>query len=231
MHEFSYKLVSGVVEELRTSDMHVNYLKSAESFKKMSGLTSIVQAATGESGAVHSAQAATSDGDPVTGFGMSVGGKWVSGSFWEVGFRAGDEVQLVGYQKGNDFIAVAVIDVKENKIWMQPHSERGTLAKKYHLLKCCGYSFIGLCIFEILLGFFSGFPMWFVLICSAFINPIILFVTVGLSWKDFMDFSKEMNRVGKALGIAEPEKIDLFKSTRKSRKSGKPALPMGVYYL
>ncbi|MDQ4624276.1 putative type VI secretion system effector [Janthinobacterium lividum] len=231
MHEFSYKLVSGVVEELRTSDMHVNYLKSAESFKKMSGLTSIVQATTGESGAVQSAQAATSDGDPVTGFSMSVGGKWVSGSFWEVGFRAGDEVQVVGYQKGNDFIAVAVIDVKEKKIWMQPHSERGTTAKKYHLLKCCGYSFVGLCIFEILLGFFTGFPMWFVLICSAFINPIILFVTVGLSWKDFMSFAKEMNRVGKALVIAEPEKIDLFKSTRKSRKSGKPALPMGVYYL
>lgn len=46
-----------------------------------------------------------------------------------------------------------------------------------------------------------------------------------------MGFSKEMNRVGKALGIAEPEKIDLFKSTKKSIKSGKPALPMGVYYL
>ncbi|MCC7712994.1 hypothetical protein [Janthinobacterium lividum] len=129
MHELSYKLLSGVVEDLRTFDMHVKYLKSAESFRKISDLTAIVQAAAGEPGAVHSAQAATSDGDPVTGFSMSVGGKWVSGSFWEVGFRAGDEVQLVGYQKGNDFIAVAVVDVKENKIWMQPHSERGTTAK------------------------------------------------------------------------------------------------------
>ncbi|QKY08865.1 putative type VI secretion system effector [Janthinobacterium lividum] len=231
MHEFSYKLVSGVVEELRTSDIQVNYLKSAESFKKISRLTAIVQAAAGEPGAVHSAQAVTNDGDNVTAFTMNVGGKLVAGSFWEVGFKDGDEIQVVGYQKGNEFIAVAVVDVKERKIWMQPHSERGTLAKKYHLLKCCGYSFIGLCIFEILLGFFTGFPMWFVLICSAFINPIILFVTVGLSWKDFMSFAKEMNRVGKALVITEPEKIDLFKSTRKSRKSGKPALPMGVYYL
>ena len=231
MHELSYKLLSGIVEDLRTSDMHVNYLKNTELFEKMSGLTSIVQAAVGESGAVHSAQAAASDGDPVTGFTMNVGGKWVTGSFWEFGFKDGDEIQVVGYQKGNEFIAVAIVDVKENKIWMQPQSERGTLAKKYHLLKCCGYSFIGLCVFEILLGFFTGFPMWFVLICSAFINPIILFVTVGLSWKDFMNFAKEMNRVGKALVITDPEKIDLFKSTRKSRKSGKPALPMGVYYL
>ncbi|MGX9782972.1 hypothetical protein JAB1_15600 [Janthinobacterium sp. MP5059B] len=231
MHELSYQLISGIVGGLKTSNVNVNYLRNGESFKKMSSLTAVVQAAAGEPGAVHSAQAAASDGDPVTGFTMNVGGKLVAGSFWEVDFRDGDEVQVVGYEKGNEFFAVAVVDVKEEKIWMQPHCERGTIAKKYHLLKCCGYSFIGLCIFEILLGFFTGFPIWFVLICSAFINPIILFVTVGLSWKDFMNFAKEMNRVGKALVITEPEKIDLFKSTRKSRKSGKPALPMGVYYL
>ncbi len=231
MHELSYKLVNGAVEDLRTSDMHVNYLKSAEQFKKTSGLAAIVQVAAGEPGAVHSMQAATSDGDPVTGFTMNVGDKLVTGSFWEVDFRDGDEVQVVGYEKGNEFIAVAVVDVKEEKIWMQPHCERGTIAKKYHLLRCCGYAFIGLYILAILAAFFGGMPVWFMLICATFSTPIILFVTVGLSWKDFMEFSKEMNRVGKALGIAEPEKIDLFKSTRKSRKSGKPALPMGVYYL
>ena len=129
MHELSYKSVTGVVEDLRTSNMHVNYLKNTESFKKMSGLTAVVQAAVGEPGTVHSAQAAASDGDPVTGFTMNVGGKLVTGSFWEVGFKDGDEIQVVGYQKGNEFIAVAVVDVKESKIWMQPHSERGTLAK------------------------------------------------------------------------------------------------------
>lgn len=78
---------------------------------------------------------------------------------------------------------------------------------------------------------FGGIPVWFMLICVTFSIPIILFLTVGLSWKDFMGFSKEMNRVGAALAIAEPEKIDLFKSTKKVRKSGKPALPMGMYYL
>ena len=137
----------------------------------------------------------------------------------------------MGIKKSKEFIAVAVVDIKENKIWMQPHSERGTIAKKYHLLKCCGYAFIGLYVLAILAALFGGIPVWFMLICATFSTPIILFLTVGLSWKDFMEFSKEMNRVGKALGIAEPEKIDLFKSTRKSRNSGKPALPMGVYYL
>lgn len=36
------------------------------------------------------------------------------------------------------------------------------------------------------------------------------------------------SRVGKVLEIAEPEKIDLFKS---AKNSGKPDLPMGVFYL
>lgn len=231
MHELSYKLVSGVVENLRTADTHVNYLRSAASFKKMSGLTSIVQAAAGEPGVIHSAQAAASDGDPVTGFSMKVNGNLIAGSFWEIDFKDGDEVQVVGYKKGDEFIAVAVVDVKENKIWMQPHCERGTVSKKYHLLTCCGYALIGLYVFQILAGFLGGIPFWFMLICATINSPIILFLTVGLSWKDFMEFSKEMNRVGSALGIAEPEKIDLFDRTKKSRKSGRPALPMGVYYL
>jgi hypothetical protein len=129
MHELSYKLINGVVDDLRTSDMHVNYLANAEQFKKTSGLTAIMQAAAGESSAVHSAQAAASEGDPVTGFAMSISGKLINGSFWKVGFKNGDVVQVVGYQKGSEFIAVAVVDVKESKIWMQPHSERGTIAK------------------------------------------------------------------------------------------------------
>ena len=231
MHELSYTLLNGIVEDLRDSNTHVNYFKNIEQFKKVSGLAAIVQAAAGEPGAIHSGQAATSDGDPVTGFAMNVGGKLVTGSFWKVGFKDGDVVQVVGYQKINEFIAVAVVDVKEKKIWMQPHSERGTIAKKYHLLKCCGHAFIALYILVILAALFGGIPVWFMLICVTFSIPIILFLTVGLSWKDFMGFSKEMNRVGAALAIAEPEKIDLFKSTKKVRKSGKPALPMGMYYL
>ncbi|MGK5011010.1 hypothetical protein [Janthinobacterium sp. MDB2-8] len=69
------------------------------------------------------------------------------------------------------------------------------------------------------------------LITATIAAPVILFATIGLSWSDFMSFSKEMNRVGAALGIVYPEKIDLFKSTKKFKKSGKPELPMGVYYL
>ncbi|MCC7596541.1 hypothetical protein IGS61_03515 [Janthinobacterium sp. FW305-129] len=231
MNDIQYSVVTGFIDNLNTHDVNVNYLKGSEKFKKTAGLTAVLQAAAGEPGAVHSAQAATSDGDPVTSFRMSVAGKSVSGSFWEVDFKEGDEVQVVGYARNSDFIAVAVVDLKEKKIWMRPHCERGTTAKKYHLLKCSGYFCVGLYILTLGMGFFGNIPLWLMLITATVTAPVILFATIGLSWSDFMDFSKEMNRVGKALGIVYPEKIDLFKSTRKSRKSGKPALPMGVYYL
>ncbi|WP_415583646.1 hypothetical protein, partial [Janthinobacterium lividum] len=52
MHELSYQLISGIVGGLKTSNVNVNYLKNGESFKKMSSLTAVVQAAAGEPGAV-----------------------------------------------------------------------------------------------------------------------------------------------------------------------------------
>lgn len=59
---------------------------------------------------------------------------------------------------------------------------------------------------------------------------ITLVLTAGLSWQDFMAFAREMNAVGAALGLPNPEEIDLIKSTKLARQSGKPDLPLGVYY-
>lgn len=96
---------------------------------------------------------------------------------------------------------------------------------------CCGYVLIGLYVFQTLAGLWGGIPFWLILICATINSPIILFLTVGLSWKDFMEFSKEINRVGRASGIARPEKIDMLDRTKKSRKSGRPDLLMSAYYL
>ena len=58
----------------------------------------------------------------------------------------------------------------------------------------------------------------------------VLAVTVGISWKDFMSFSRYMDKVVAALGLTLSTQIDLFKSTKKSEKLAKPSLPMGAYY-
>jgi len=96
---------------------------------------------------------------------------------------------------------------------------------------CCGYVLIGLHVFQTLAGVWGGISFWLILICATINSPIILFLTVGLSWKDFMEFSKEINRVGRASGIARPEKIDMLDRTKNSRKSGRPDLLMSAYCL
>jgi hypothetical protein len=82
----------------------------------------------------------------------------------------------------------------------------------------------------ILLSIFSEMPAWANFLIISISIPIILLVTVGMSWGDFMAFAREMNMVGSTLDLSEPENIDLCKSTKLARQNGKPDLPLGVYY-
>ncbi len=225
-----YGVISGQISNLQTQAMHAQYLKNIKAQQQTAGAVAITQAVLGDAGAIFSAQAATDDGDPVEGFVMQVSDQIVIGSFWKATFQDGDSVQVVGYKKNNFFQALAVTKPSERIIWMMPHCERGTQSKKYHLIRMSGY-FITFCLCaEILLMLFSSPPFWPMLLGLSLGAIVILFVTVGMSWGDFMSFSREMNAVGIALGLPEPEKIDLFKSTSLARKEGKPDLPMGVYY-
>jgi hypothetical protein len=72
--------------------------------------------------------------------------------------------------------------------------------------------------------------LWLYLACATSTSAGILFFTVGMSWGDLMTFAKRMSRVGAALELESPDNINLARSTRKMIKSGKPELPMGVYY-
>ena len=74
-------------------------------------------------------------------------------------------------------------------------------------------------------------PIWLLFLTSIVAVATILVVTVGMSWKDFMGFAMELDKVGNALKVKNPEEMDLILSTKKLRKQGKPDLPMGVFYL
>lgn len=196
----------------------------------MAGAVAGLQAAVGHAGAVHSAQFATDEGDPVNSFTMQVAGKTICGSFWKTTFKDGDLVQVIGQELNGVFEAVAVTKPDERMIWMRPHSERGTNSKKQHLLKVSGlFVLLGLSV-EFILTFFTSPPVWPMLLGFSLCIVVVLFVTVGMSWRDFMNFASEMNAVGAALHLPEPEKMDLFKLTKQARQNGKMDLPMGVYY-
>jgi hypothetical protein len=225
-----YQMLEGELSQLRTEATHVHYLKNIKQQQQMAGAVAMVQAAAGQAGAIHSVQAANDEGDPVEGFTMQVAGKTVRGSFWKTTFKDGDHVQIVGQDRNGVFEAIAVIKPDERMIWMQPHCERGTQAKKKHLLKCSGWFVLFGYFCAFLLSIFSDMPTWANFLIFSLTIPVILLVTVGMSWRDFMTFAREMDDVGVALGLPEPENIDLFKSTKLAQESGKPDVPIGVYY-
>ena len=231
MTESNYVVVEGVVEKLEVLKVHVQFLAEARKNQQTAGIVAMIQAAAGEPDAVHSAQAATDSGDPVDGFSMMLGPQLVSGSFWQTTFQNGDHVQAIGERQGNVFHAVAVVKPAEGIIWMQPHCERGTIAKSRRLANL-SLGFAG-ALFLVQAFFLRNLamPLWLFLLLPTLAVIVILVTTVGMSWKDFMGFAKEMDKVGKALAIPSPEKIDLAKSTKTARRQGKPELPMGVYYL
>ena len=231
MSESTYVVIEGVVENLEIFKVHVQFLANARKKQRTAGIVATIQAAAGEPGAVHSAQAATDGGDPVEGFRMMLGSKSVSGSFWQTTFQNGDYVQAVGEMQGNVFHAVAVVKPADGIIWMQPHCERGSIAKSRHLVKYSLAFAAAIFLVEAILLRNVEIPLWLLLLASTLAVTVILVATVGMSWKDFMSFAKEMDKVGTALAIPAPEEIDLVKSTKKSRRQGKPDLPMGVFYL
>jgi hypothetical protein len=78
-----YEIVEGVVDNLVVFDDDVNYLANADQHSRTAGIVSVLQAAVGAPGAVHSAQAASDSGDPVEAFTMDLGGQPIQGSLWE----------------------------------------------------------------------------------------------------------------------------------------------------
>ena len=225
-----YQVIQGIVSRLQKQHTHVHYLENVKQEQRLAGTVAVIQAATGQAGAVLSAQAATDEGDPVEGFAMEVAGHPVHGSFWKTTFQDGDNVQVVGKFQNGVFHAIAVTKPEERMIWMQPHAERGTRSKARHLLKCSGWFLVLGALCEFLLTFFTSPPVWPMLVGLSLAIVTILLVTVGWSWGDFMGFARQMNAVGAALGIPEPENMDLFKSTKQAKANGKPDVPMGVYY-
>ena len=225
-----YEVIQGAVSRLQKQHIHVHYLENVKQEQRLAGTVAVIQAATGQAGAVLSAQAATDEGDPVEGFAMEVAGHPVRGSFWKTTFQDGDNVQVVGNFQNGVLHAIAITKPEERMIWMQPHAERGTRSKVRHLFKCSGWFLVLGALCEFLLTFFTSPPVLPMLVGLSLAIVTILLVTVGWSWGDFMGFARQMNSVGSVLGMPEPENMDLFKSTKQAKANGKPDLPMGVYY-
>lgn len=219
-----YEVLQCEISELHIDDACMQYLENIKHQRKMAGT------ATGHAGTVDGKHASTYENDPVAGLVMQPAGRIVRGSLWKTTFKNGDHVNVIGQERNGIFEAVAVTKPNERMIWMQPHCERGTRSQERNLLRCSGWFALFMTLCAIMVSLFDDSPAWLTYLSFLISSIIILGVTVGMSWGDFMRFSTEMNAVGKALQFAEPEEIDLFKCTKQARRNGRSELPIGVYY-
>ena len=230
MSDGHYVVIEGVVENLEIYGTREQFLPGAGIRQRRAGVAAVMQAAAGEPGASHSAQAASDLGDPVEAYRMSIGPWTVSGSFWRTTFNNSDHVKVVGAERDRVFHAVAVLRPADGVIWMQPHCERGSAAKRRQLARNSFLFAAGVFLVEAFLLRNASIPLWLLLLTSLTGVTVVLGATVGMSWKDFMFFAAKMDKIGEALAVSANEDIDLFKSTRLARQQGWPDLPMGVYY-
>jgi len=233
-----FVVLRGTVSGLRTQSTHVNPLMNSRE-QEMSASIAILQSLVGLPGAVSTAQLANYEGDPVEGFVMTVNGKHVVGYLWRVGFKDGDEVEVVGNDLGEFFDAVAVTKPDLRNLCVRPHHLYGTRAfvRAEHrrilkfVLTMGGLMYVGAAT----VGAFSKLESkdWiagFYVISGSLILLNVMALFIQRTPRDIADFSLKVEAVGRALGLPSPELIDLPANNRTAYKKGKPVLRSAYYY-
>lgn len=232
-----YQVLRGKVGSLRKQATKLNPLHGSVD-NEVAGWSAIAQAATNLPGAISSAQLADYDGDPVEMFSMTISGQNIAGYLWRVGFVEGDEVEVAGSMDGRVFNAVAVRKVPERMIWLRPHYSMGSSAlRKNEVVRivksCVIINAILLVIFPLACWFGAidraEWPAVFAidLGACAMLNVISAFV---LRTPGRLNFSKQVDAIGRAFEMAEPELLDFEKTYSAARAAGKPYISGGKYY-
>jgi hypothetical protein len=232
----SFVVLRGIVADLRIRATHVNPLADSSEQQLATGVA-ILQSFAGAPGAVNSAQFAEYEGDPAHRFVMAVDGKTVTGHLWDVGFKDGDEVEVVGRAQGEIIEAAAVAKPSSRLLWVRPHHLRGTRAF-VHAERKRIWSFI--LIMDALMlaatvavGALGSDSMNWVALLSvvggALLVANVLALFIQRTPRAIADFSQDVDAIGRALRLPLPELIDLPANNRSAYKQGKP-LVRGAYY-
>ena len=237
LEEPKYEVLRGEVRNLKARQIYEDFVFGSSDRNVAAGV-SVAEAAAGMAGAVTTAQVANYEGDQIYAFMMEVDGKVVAGRFWDLGFKEGDQVEVVGQQVGEVFEAMAVTDPKQRLMWITPHHEKGTRALQREERWRYGKFLIATAIFSfgiIPLIFFltNGVPDYSELYFTFFIGWIFLgiggYFVLRLP-RCFRDYALETTAVGRALGINDPEDMDIVQSNKKAIRKGKKNRWMAYYY-
>lgn len=233
----SYLILRGKVGSLRKQATKINPLQaSVES--EVAGWSAIAQAAANLPGAISSAELADYEGDPVEIFSMAISDQPVVGYLWRVGFVEGDEVEVAGSMEGHTFNAVAVRKAPERLIWLRPHYTMGSRALKKNdaarIFKfCLILNAIVLVSFPVGALFVAkGGESWSALFAMLLAACAMFDVTCAfiLRTPGRLNFGKQVDAIGRAFKMDEPELLDFDKTYSAARAAGKPYISGGKYY-
>ena len=237
LEEPKYEVLRGEVRNLKARHIYENFVFGTSDRNVAAGV-SVAEAAAGLAGAVATAQMANYEGDQIYAFMMEVDGKVIAGRFWDIGFKEGDQVEVVGQQIGEVFEAMAVTDPKQRLIWITPHHEKGTRAfqqeERWRYIKYLIASAVGIFTgFPVISLFFEKTPDYLELFRDLF----VLWMVAGVAAyfilrlpRCFRDYALETTAVGRALGIKNPEDMDIVQSDKKALSEGKKSRGMAYYY-
>lgn len=220
----AFKLLHGVISDLVVERVEQDFLREQSDRVAASGAAAGL-AMAGMAGAASGALLASSgSADPVECFTATIAGIHVAGRFSRVGFKNGDEVDMV-VEPMNDgsSAAFAVRRLSDHTIWMYPHCSRGSRAHWKHALRMIPVVFLALGLllstFFLLADYFyddptpGGFYLVIAILVSvnSLIASLYLPIKIARKWKPFVELAEQ---IFATLGYDEPSCVDLERENR-----------------
>ncbi|MFC7421593.1 putative type VI secretion system effector [Iodobacter arcticus] len=218
------KTDTGTISNLQVVRTQQNILYSPH-MKEAAGVSAIVFAVAGMGAAAVQTSANSKGGvDEVDMYSFNIKGISYAGCTRVVGFKNGDEIDLVYENREQGAEELGVRRSSTQSIWLYPYMSRGSIAGVISGLK--------LWVICSLLGGFALLLIACVALDTIHVHDLValsslpfLATAVGISWMlpRIYRFSIGANEVFSAFGFENPKWVDLHKSSKEFRKKNKIA--------
>jgi hypothetical protein len=204
-------VVTGKVETLYITNGSINLLKGMQGKMLAAGMGGVIEGMAGS--VTNSAMFAMYDGESVQHFGCYIDGIMVIGTFEQVGFAEGDDVEMVVTRLDDKgLFAHAVIRRSDSLLWMPFSVSKGRMGIVRWLFNLMfGIQFVGLLFILCLQFFMGGFhnrPIELIL----FIVPIQAIVAGALGFGVYLSSTGDgiyAENIFRVLGFKSPWRVNI----------------------
>ena len=168
------------------------------------------------------------------------GGERVQGFVWQSPFKEGDEVEVVAQQMGDVWKAFGIARPGDRIVALHPHCSRGRKAHWRAVFPCWwkasfSVAFIGTLVAVITRYYSSDLVVSGTTVFLFFMGPVAAGVFMIFGWiawsigRKLRPFVQMAEEIFRGFGWRDVEWIDLYKLSRRNRKSDDP-VELGAFY-